>query len=86
MCLIFSMSYSPRITVEKKREKKGKKKTPKAFLNLPLVGLSESFENARPDGPCLEFPLIGSGSLLFRVTECAGGPRERSVRLASDGS
>lgn len=48
-----------------KKVKKKKKKNPKAFLNLPLVGLSESFENSRPDGPCLEFSLIGSGSPLL---------------------
>lgn len=57
-------------------------KTTKAFLNLPLMGLSESFYNSGPDKPYVGFLLIGSSALLQPL----GEPREKPIRLALDES
>lgn len=69
-----------------KNAKTNKKTKTKAFLNLPLVGLSESFEHSRPDEPRVEFLLIGSRGLPWPITKSAGGPRETSIRLVLDES
>lgn len=72
------------VTTQKKIPPPQKKthKTTKAFLNLPLMGLSESFYNSGPDKPYVGFLLIGSSALLQPL----GEPREKPIRLALDES